>query len=293
MDRFPRSDSIVQTRSGLQTYMAQVYGWMTCGLLLTAFVAWFSANTPAVMMFVFSSKITFFGLIIAQLALVFVLSGLVHKLSAGMATTLFMLYSALTGLTLSSIFIVYTYSSIASTFVVAGGMFGAMSLYGYTTKRDLSGLGNMLFMALIGIVLASLVNFWLKSEALMWAVTYIGVIVFVGLTAYDTQKLKNIGEQIDVRDSSNLRKYSILGALTLYLDFINLFLMLLRIFGNRRYVFCPAARCLPGIFLLTSPSAARFWPAASSPGSPAPDNRLLPAPAAGSNRACDRPAGRR
>ncbi|EAN8887654.1 hypothetical protein EQJ46_16050 [Salmonella enterica] len=159
MDRFPRSDSIVQARSGLQTYMAQVYGWMTVGLLLTAFIAWYAANTPAVMMFVFSSKITFFGLIIAQLALVFVLSGLVHKLSAGMATTLFMLYSA---------------------------------------------------------------------------VTYIGVVVFVGLTAYDTQKLKNIGEQIDTRDSANLRKYSILGALTLYLDFINLFLMLLRIFGNRR-----------------------------------------------------------
>lgn len=120
MDRFPRSDSIVQqTRSGLQTYMAQVYGWMTVGLLLTAFIAWYAANTPELMMFIFSSKITFFGLIIAQLALVFVLSGLVQKLSAGMATTLFMLYSALTGLTLSSIFIVYTYSSIASTFVVA------------------------------------------------------------------------------------------------------------------------------------------------------------------------------
>ena len=225
MDRYPRSGAIVQGRSGLQTYMAQVYGWMTVGLLLTAFIAWFAANTPAVMMFVFSSKITFFGLIIAQLGLVFVLSGMVQRLSAGMATTLFMLYSALTGLTLSSIFLVYTYSSIASTFVVAGGMFGVMSLYGF---------GNMLFMALIGILLASLVNFWLKSEALMWAVTYIGVIVFVGLTAYDTQKLKNIGEQIDVRDASTLRKYSILGALTLYLDFINLFLMLLRIFGNRR-----------------------------------------------------------
>lgn len=118
MDRYPRSDSIVQGRTGLQTYMAQVYGWMTVGLLLTAFIAWFAANTPAVMMFVFSSKITFFGLIIAQLALVFVLSGMVQRLSAGMATTLFMLYSALTGLTLSSIFIAYTYSSIASTFVV-------------------------------------------------------------------------------------------------------------------------------------------------------------------------------
>lgn len=236
MDRFPRSnDSIVQgANTGLQTFMAQVYGWMTCGLLLTAFIAWYAANTPAVMEFVFSSNITFFGLIIAQLALVFVISGMITKLSPGLATSLFMLYSALTGLTLSSIFLAYTASSIASTFVVAGGMFGAMSVYGYTTKRDLSGFGNMLFMALIGIVLASLVNFWLKSDALMWAITYIGVIVFVGLTAYDTQKLKNLGEEIDARDTQLMRKYSIVGALTLYLDFINLFLMLLRIFGNRR-----------------------------------------------------------
>ncbi|MDY0970333.1 Bax inhibitor-1/YccA family protein [Siccibacter turicensis] len=235
MDRFPQSNgTIVQSRTGLQTYMAQVYGWMASGLFLTAFIAWYAANTPTVMEFVFSSKITFFGLIIAQLALVFVISGMVHKLSGAVATSLFMLYSALTGLTMASIFLVYTYSSIASTFVVTGGMFGAMSLYGYTTKRDLSGFGNILFMALIGIVLASLVNFWLKSEALMWAVTYIGVIVFVGLTAYDTQKLKSIGQQIDTSDRENLRRYSIVGALTLYLDFINLFLMLLRIFGNRR-----------------------------------------------------------
>ncbi|WP_024209510.1 Bax inhibitor-1/YccA family protein [Escherichia coli] len=234
MDRFPRSDSIVHPRAGLQTYMAQVYGWMTVGLLLTAFVAWYAANSAAVMELLFTNRVFLIGLIIAQLALVIVLSAMIQKLSAGVTTMLFMLYSALTGLTLSSIFIVYTAASIASTFVVTAGMFGAMSLYGYTTKRDLSGFGNMLFMALIGIVLASLVNFWLKSEALMWAVTYIGVIVFVGLTAYDTQKLKNMGEQIDTRDTSNLRKYSILGALTLYLDFINLFLMLLRIFGTRR-----------------------------------------------------------
>lgn len=235
MDRFPRSnDTIVQGRTGLQTFLAQVYGWMACGLLLTAFIAWYAANTPAVMEFVFSSQITFFGLIIFQLGLVFVISGMVHKLSGMVATSLFMLYSALTGLTMASIFLVYTYSSIASTFVVTGGMFGAMSLYGYTTKRDLSGFGNMLFMGLIGIVIASLVNLWLKSEALMWVVTYIGVIVFVGLTAYDTQKLKRIGEQIDTRDTENMRRYTIVGALTLYLDFINLFLMLLRIFGNRR-----------------------------------------------------------
>ncbi len=170
--------------------MAQVYGWMTVGLLLTAFIAWFAANTPAVMMFVFSSKITFFWFDYRSAGAGIRAFRDGARLSAGMATTLFMLYSALTGLTLSSIFLVYTYSSIASTFVVSGGMFGIMSLYGYTTKRDLSGFGNMLFMALIGIVLASLVNFWLKSEALMWAITYIGVIVFVGLTAYDTQKLK-------------------------------------------------------------------------------------------------------
>ncbi|ADM98027.1 Bax inhibitor-1/YccA family protein [Dickeya dadantii] len=236
MDRFPRSNgSIVQQAStGLQTYMAQVYGWMTCGLLLTAFVAWYAANTPAVLQMVFSSKITFFGLVIAQLGLVFVLSGMVHRLSGGVATTLFMLYSALTGLTLSSIFIVYSGESIASTFVITAGMFGAMSLYGYVTKRDLTGMGSMLFMALIGILLATLVNFWLKSEGLQLAITYIGVLVFVGLTAYDTQKLKNIGEELSVDDRDNFRKYSIMGALTLYLDFINLFLMLLRLFGSRR-----------------------------------------------------------
>ncbi len=235
MERYPRNDSLVQqTSTGLQTYMAQVYGWMTCGLLLTAFVAWFAARTPAVMELVFANRITFFGLIIAQLAVVFVLSGMVHRLSSGVATGLFMLYSALTGLTMASIFLVYTYASIASTFFVTAGMFGAMSFYGYTTKRDLSRFGSLLFMALIGILLASLVNFWLKSPALMWAITYIGVVIFVGLTAYDTQKLKAMGESINVSDKENLRRYSIMGALTLYLDFINLFLLLLRSFGNRR-----------------------------------------------------------
>jgi len=235
MDRYPRNDSIVQqASSGLQTYMAQVYGWMTCGLLLTAFVSFFAANNNEVMYFITANRFVFFGLIIAQLGLVFVLSGMVHRLSGGVATSLFMLYSALTGLTLASIFRIYTGTSIASTFFITAGMFGAMSFYGYTTKRDLSRFGSLLFMALIGIVLASLVNFWLKSPALMWAITYIGVVVFVGLTAYDTQKLKSIGESINTNDKENLRRYSIMGALTLYLDFINLFLMLLRIFGNRR-----------------------------------------------------------
>ncbi|EGK1602549.1 Bax inhibitor-1/YccA family protein [Salmonella enterica] len=234
MDRFPRSDSIVQARSGLQTYMAQVYGWMTVGLLLTAFIAWYAANTPAVMMFVFSSKITFFGLIIAQLALVFVLSGLVHKLSAGMATTLFMLYSALTGLTLSSIFIVYTYSSIASTFVVTGGMLGYRPHQRFTLQPEIDQRRQNDTNKRHKQHIAETAKIAFSGVPVQAHGAYIGVVVFVGLTAYDTQKLKNIGEQIDTRDSANLRKYSILGALTLYLDFINLFLMLLRIFGNRR-----------------------------------------------------------
>lgn len=236
MDRYPRSNGSIVERanSGIQAYMAQVYGWMTCGLLLTAFVAWYVSNNIQIQAFIFSSQLTFFGLIIAQLGLVFVISGMINRLSGTLATSLFMLYSALTGLTLSVILLQYTGESIATTFIITAGMFGAMSLYGYTTKRDLSGFGSMLFMGLIGIVLASLVNIWLKSDALMWVITYIGVIVFVGLTAYDTQKLKAMGAQLNADDSDNFRKYAIVGALTLYLDFINLFLMLLRIFGNRR-----------------------------------------------------------
>ncbi|MGM3174302.1 Bax inhibitor-1 family protein [Dickeya lacustris] len=236
MDRFPHSnDSIVsQANTGLQAYMAQVYGWMTCGLLLTAFVSWYAAHTPAVLHLVFSSKITFYGLVIAQLGLVFVLSGMVHRLSGGVATTLFMLYSALTGLTMASIFIVYSGSSIASTFVITAGMFGIMSLYGYTTRRDLTKLGSLLTMALIGMLLATLVNLWLKSTGLQMALSYIGVLVFVGLTAYDTQKLKQLGETLSEDNRDEMRKYAIMGALSLYLDFINLFLTLLRLFGNRR-----------------------------------------------------------
>lgn len=236
MDRYPRTNGTLVERagSGLQAYMAQVYGWMCCGLLLTALVAWYAARTPAVLELIFANKMVFFGLIIVQLGVVFVLSGMVNRLSGAAATGLFMFYSLLTGLTLSSIFIVYTYSSIASTFVVSAGMFGAMSLYGYTTKRDLSGMGSILFMALIGLVLASVVNIWLKSSGLTWIVTYAGVLIFVGLTAYDTQKLRVMGEQLTSDDRDGFRRYAIMGALTLYLDFINLFLMLLRIFGDRR-----------------------------------------------------------
>ena len=235
MDRYPRSNGSIVERAntGIQAYMAQVYGWMFCGLLLTGAVAWYAAQTriPYILA---TNSIALIGLIVAQFALVFVISGMVNRLSGAVATGLFMLYSVLTGITFSSIFLIYTGESIFGTFIVAAGMFGAMSAYGYVTKRDLTGIGSMLFMALIGLVLASLVNMWLKSSGLANIISYAGVLIFVGLTAYDTQKLKNMGVQLSADDRDNFRKYSIVGALTLYLDFINLFLMLLRIFGNRR-----------------------------------------------------------
>ncbi|AKC59912.1 Bax inhibitor-1 family protein [Blochmannia endosymbiont of Polyrhachis (Hedomyrma) turneri] len=236
MDRFSRFQGALVERanSTIQPFIAQVFGWMSCGLLLTSFVAWYASQSPIILQFIFSNQITFFSLIIIQLGLVFVLSGMVSRLSGALATTLFMFYSMLTGLTLSSIFIIYTASSIASTFIVTAGMFGTMTCYGYTTKRDLSSLGNLLFMAMIGIILGSVVNLWLKSTPLMWLITYIGVVIFVALTAYDTQKLKSMGATLAMDNKEQVRKYSILGALTLYLDFINLFLMMIRIFGNRR-----------------------------------------------------------
>ncbi|WP_260282390.1 Bax inhibitor-1/YccA family protein [Proteus terrae] len=236
MDRFSRSnDSIVQrTGSGLQTFMAQVYGWMTVGLLLTAFVALYVASSEALLSMIFSSKVVFFGLIIAQLGLVFVLSGMVHKMSGAVATSLFMLYSALTGVTISSVLIIYTASSVASTFFICAAIFGALSVYGYTTKRSLTGMGSFLFMGLIGIIIASIVNIFMQSSMMSMVISYAGVLIFAGLTAYDTQKLKDMGNEINQEDKENMRRYSIMGALTLYLDFINLFLMLLRILGDRR-----------------------------------------------------------
>lgn len=236
MDRFSRFQGALEERlnGAIQPFIAQVYGWMACGLLLTSFVAWYASNTPAIIQLIFSNQIIFFGLIITQLALVFAISGMVTKLSGSIATALFMLYSILTGLTLSSIFILYTASSIASTFLVTSGMFGVMTIFGYTTRQDLSSFGNLLFMAIIGLILASLVNLWLNSPFLMWFITYIGVIVFVGLTAYDTQKLKSMGSTLSIDNQDQFRAYSIVGALTLYLDFINLFLMMLRVFNNRR-----------------------------------------------------------
>lgn len=204
---------------------------MCTALLLTGGTATLVANTPSIADAVINNKILFWGLLIAQLGVVWVMSARVNQFSLKTLSTLFMLYSVLTGITFSIYFFIFTAESIASTFFITAGTFGAMSLYGYFTKTDLTKIGNLCIMLLVGIIIASLVNFFLKSETLYWVVTYIGVAVFIGLIAWDTQKIKALS-QMD--DTEHTQKWAILGALTLYLDFINLFIMLLRILGKRR-----------------------------------------------------------
>ena len=206
---------------------------MTFALTLTGFVAYRTTQSEFLLELIFSSSFGFIGLILAELALVFWISSGIQRMSSNMAIGLFLLYSVLNGMTLSVLLIAYTGASVASTFFITAGMFGAMSVYGYTTKQDLSSWGNLLFMALIGLILASVVNIYLQSSGLYWLINYIGVLVFVGLTAYDTQKIKQIAAQVIV-ESEEGRKVAILGALTLYLDFINMFIFMLRILGNRR-----------------------------------------------------------
>ncbi len=214
-------------------FLAKVFKWMAVGLALTGFIAFLTAETGLAYAIVGSPL--FFILIIGELGLVFYLSARIDKLQAATASLLFYLYSALDGLTLSVIFLAYTKSSIAATFFITAGMFGAMAIYGMVTKRDLSGFGSFLFMGLIGIIIASIVNIFLQSSSLYWAISMIGVFIFTGLTAYDVQKIKNMGEQgILEQGHEAIRKGSIMGALALYLDFINLFLMLLRFFGGGR-----------------------------------------------------------
>ena len=219
----------------VNNYIRSVYNWMCVGLALTGFISFYVSSNEAIRRLVFGNPAIFFVIIIAELALVFSIVGLVNKMSAGTATGLFVLYSALNGVMLSFIFLAYTRSSIYSTFFICAGTFLACSIYGWTTKRDLTSWGGFLFMGLIGIIIASLVNLFIRSSAMSMVISYIGVFVFVGLTAYDTQKLKNMAlTQPAGLDGAVVRKGAILGALSLYLDFINLFLMLLRIFGQGR-----------------------------------------------------------
>ena len=212
--------------------MRKVYVWMTLALVLTGVTAYGVATSPGILTALYSNQILLWGLVIADFAIVFGVSAAINRLSLTTATLLFVLYSVINGASFSSIFIVYTMSSIASVFFITAGTFAVMALIGYTTKTDLSSMGKILFMALIGIIIATIVNIFLKSSGLEMIVSYLGVLIFVGLTAYDTQKIKNMLLMApDASESS--QKIALLGALTLYLDFINLFIYLLRIFGRR------------------------------------------------------------
>ena len=224
-----------RTEVQVNDFVRSVYNWMGIGLGLTAFVAFYVSSSPSMMRFIFGNSMVFFVLIFAELGLVFSISSMVNRIKAGTATFLFLLYSGLNGLTLSFVFLAYTRTSIASTFFICAATFTVCSIYGWTTKKDLTSWGGFLFMGLIGIIIASLVNMFLRSSGMSLIISYIGVIVFVGLTAYDTQKLKQMAlTQPAGLDGGVVRKGAILGALSLYLDFINLFLMLLRIFGSAR-----------------------------------------------------------
>ncbi|WCN37366.1 Bax inhibitor-1/YccA family protein [Aneurinibacillus uraniidurans] len=213
-------------------YMQRVFSWMFAGLLMTAIVAYALSLNDNVLAYFSANPFALFGIIIAELVMVFFLSARVQKLSVTTAMLLFFVYAALNGITFSLVFAVYTTASIATTFLVTAGMFGAAALYGYVTKRDLSRMGSILFMMLIGLLLATLVNFFLASSTLYWLTTYAGVIIFTGLTAYDIQAIRE-ANVIGNEGSDDDTKEAIMGALILYLDFINLFLYLLRIFGNR------------------------------------------------------------
>ena len=212
--------------------MRKVYVWMTLALALTGFTAYGVATSPGIITALYSNSVLLWGLVIAEFAIVFGVSAAINRLSLTTATLLFVLYSVINGALFSSIFLVYTKSSIASVFFITAGTFGVMALIGYTTKKDLSSMGKILFMALIGIIIATIVNIFLKSSGLEMIVSYLGVLIFVGLTAYDTQKIKNMLMMApDASEAS--QKIALLGALNLYLDFINLFIYLLRIFGRR------------------------------------------------------------
>ena len=212
--------------------MRKVYVWMTLALVITGATAYGVATSPAVLTALYSNQLLFWGLFIAELGLVFGISAAINRLSLATATLMFILYSVINGALLSSIFVIYTMSSIASVFFITAGTFAVMALIGYTTKADLTSMGKILFMALIGIIIATIVNIFLKSSGLEMIVSYLGVLIFVGLTAYDSQKIKRM-LQMAPDASEGAQKLALLGALTLYLDFVNLFIYLLRIFGRR------------------------------------------------------------
>ena len=219
--------------SAFPALMRKVYVWMSLALVITAITAYGVASSPALLSFIYSSKLTFFGLIIAELVLVFWVSARISKLSLTTATLMFILYSVINGATMASIFIVYSPGIIGQTFLVTAGTFGAMAIYGYTTKQDLTSWGRLLIMGVIGLIIAGIVNIFLHNSMMDLIISCIGVLIFVGLTAYDSQKIKQmLLMQGDMGEGA--QKLALMGALSLYLDFINLFLYLLRLFGRER-----------------------------------------------------------
>lgn len=231
MDRqiYYQKERAVEIQSG---FVQRVYNWMGLGLATTAVASLFTASSPVMMQLIFGNPLVFFGLIIGELGLVMALSAAIGRLKASTATMMFFVYAALNGVTLSAVFLAYTQASIANTFFITAGTFGAMSLYGHATQKDLTSWSSFLTMGLIGIIIASLVNLFFQSEAIYWVITYAGILVFVGLTAYDAQQIKAMALQ-GFGDEETAKKGAVIGALRLYLDFINLFLMLLRLFGRR------------------------------------------------------------
>ena len=219
-------------QSTVGIFMQQVYLWMTAALGITGLVAYFTANSPVILS-LFSNVLMVILMIVVIFGLVIYLRSAIHKLSAGTATGLLLLYAAFMGILLGPTLLFYTTATVARAFFISAGMFGGMSVFGMITKRDLSGLGSFLIMGLFGLIIAMVVNIFLRSSGLDWGISVIGVLIFTGLTAYDTQRLKEMGESAPLDDGLAIRRGAILGALTLYLDFINLFLMLLRLLGNR------------------------------------------------------------
>lgn len=217
----------------INAFLRNVYGWMAAALAVTGFVALAVTRMPGLQRAILGNPVIFFGLIIGEVVLVMILAARVQRMSASTAMAVFVGYSVLNGLTLSMVFLAYTSASVAQAFFVTAGVFGVMTIYGFVTKTDLSRLGNILGMALIGFIIASVVNIFLRSEGLYWIITYAGVLLFTGLVAYDTQKIKQMALS-GAGDDESGQKLAIIGALKLYLDFVNLFLLLLRVLGRQR-----------------------------------------------------------
>jgi len=229
----PTSLSSLEQDEIQRGFISRVYGWMAVGLFVTAAAALMTLMTPGLLRAIATNNLLFFGLLIGELVLVIALSGAINRLNPAVAGLAFIAYATLNGVTLSVLMLAFTGASIAETFGIAACTFGVMTLFGYTTHRDLTKLGSLLFMALLGLILASLFNLFFSNPAIYWITTYVGILIFIGLIAYDTQKLKNMSLVVSA-NGEVAQKASILGALALYLDFINLFLLLLRIFGRRR-----------------------------------------------------------